>query len=167
MVTVAVSPNLNAESSKTTVAVGRLVSIVKLAELVVPEPAFPAASETPVLSRVIALVASSVFPEGVNVAVKVIPPSKELTTERVPFEMVRSAFVNPVTASEKVMVTVAVSPNLNAESSKTTVTVGRLVSIVKLAELVVPEPLFPAASTIPVLSNTIAFVASSTDEEGV
>ena len=45
--------------------------------------------------------------------------------------------------------------------------VGTVVSMVKLSELVVPAPAFPAASTTPVLSNTITFVASSTDDDGV
>ncbi len=43
--------------------------------------------------------------------------------------MVRSALVNPVTASLNVMVTCEVSPIFNALSATTTVAVGRTVSI--------------------------------------
>jgi hypothetical protein len=56
------------------------------------------------------LVASVSALVGVNVAVHVMPASLELTAERVPFAMAKSALVNPVTASLKVMVTSEVSP---------------------------------------------------------
>ena len=74
-----------------------------------PLPKFPAVSVMPVKSRTIELVAKSTL-AAVKVAVQVIPPSAELTAVKVPLGMVRSSLVKPVTASEKVMVTVAVSP---------------------------------------------------------
>ncbi len=66
---------------------------------------------------------------GVRVAVQVMPPSLLLTDESVPLEMVRSALVNPVTASLNVKVTDDVSPTLNDVSDTTMVAVGRAVSI--------------------------------------
>ncbi|MOA59643.1 hypothetical protein D3C78_1843170 [compost metagenome] len=47
----------------------------------------------------------------------------------VPLAMVRSALVNPLTASLKVMVTSEVSPILSAVSATTMLAVGRTVSI--------------------------------------
>src|ERR1700710_619410 len=61
---------------------------------------------------------------GVNVAVQVIPPSLELTAVRVPLAIVRSALVNPVTASENVTVTSDVSPTAGVVSATTIVAVG-------------------------------------------
>ena len=58
-------------------------------------------------------------------AVQVSPPSLELTLPSVPFGTVRSALVNPVTASLNVKITPEVSPMLNAVSATTTLTVGR------------------------------------------
>ena len=65
IVTVAVSPMIKDASLIVTVAVKALVSIEKLPELVVPTPALPAASVTPVLSSVITLVGSSTPALGV------------------------------------------------------------------------------------------------------
>ncbi|MNR52754.1 hypothetical protein D3C85_1726560 [compost metagenome] len=64
-----------------------------------------------------------------KVAVQVIPPSLLLTAVSVPLAMVRSALVNPLTASLKVIVTSEVSPILSAVSATTMVAVGRSVSI--------------------------------------
>ncbi|MNO08745.1 hypothetical protein D3C81_2315670 [compost metagenome] len=64
-----------------------------------------------------------------NVAVHVTPPSDELTLLIVPFAIVRSAFVKPLTASEKVIVTSDVSPAASDVSATTMVAVGRNVSI--------------------------------------
>ena len=105
----------------------------------------PDASATPVLSSVMTLVASVTLLVGVKVAVHVIPPSEEDTDDRVPFAMVKSALVNPLTASEKVIVTVAVSPIFSAVSESVIVAVGRAVSIVTLNALEAPLTL-PAAS---------------------
>ena len=66
---------------------------------------------------------------GVKVAVHVVPPSADDTELSVPLAMVRSAFVNPETASLKVRVTSEVSPILRALSATTMVAVGRCVSI--------------------------------------
>ncbi|MNR32178.1 hypothetical protein D3C85_1497400 [compost metagenome] len=98
-------------------------------ESVVPLPALPARSATPVLSRVIRLVASVMLAVGVKVAVQVMPPSLLLTAVNVPLVMVRSALVKPLTASLKVIVTREVSPILNAVSATTMVAVGRSVSM--------------------------------------
>ena len=94
-----------------------------------PLPALPAESVTPVLSSVMTLLAAVVLALGVNVAVHVVPPSLELTALSVPLAMVRSALVKPVTASEKVNVTVAVSPTRNAVSFSEIDAVGRCVSM--------------------------------------
>ena len=55
-VTIAVSPTFSAVSATTMVAVGTLGIDRVVAELVVPVPALPARSLTPVLSSVITLV---------------------------------------------------------------------------------------------------------------
>ena len=70
----------------------------------------PAASVTPVSSSVMTLVVSSMSAVGVKVAVQVMPPSPELTADSVPFSIVRSALVKPVTASLNLKVTSEVSP---------------------------------------------------------
>ncbi|MNL67340.1 hypothetical protein D3C87_1919130 [compost metagenome] len=75
------------------------------------------------------LVASVMLAAGVNVAVHVTPPSDELTALIVPFAIVRSAFVKPLTASENVIVTSDVSPMASAVSATTMAAVGRTVSI--------------------------------------
>ncbi|MNL14878.1 hypothetical protein D3C87_1358390 [compost metagenome] len=98
-------------------------------ESVVPLPVLPARSLTPVLFRVIRLVVSLMLAEGVKVAVQVMPPSLLLTAVSVPLAMVRSALVNPLTASLKVIVTSEVSPILSAVSATTMLAVGRTVSI--------------------------------------
>ena len=58
MVTSEVSPIFRALSATTMVAVGRTVSMVKLPELVIPVPALPAPSCTPLLFRLMRLVVS-------------------------------------------------------------------------------------------------------------
>ncbi|MNV39334.1 hypothetical protein D3C71_1309100 [compost metagenome] len=98
-------------------------------ESVVPLPALPAASATPVLSRVMRLVVSEMLLDGVKVAVQVTPPSADDTALSVPLAMLRSALVKPVTASLKVMVTSVVSPIASALSAITMVAVGRWVSM--------------------------------------
>ncbi len=94
-----------------------------------PVPALPAASATPVLFSVIRLVASVVLTVGVKVAVQVMPPLELLTALKVPFAIVRSALVKPVTASLKVIVTSEVSPAVNELSATTIEAVGRTESI--------------------------------------
>ncbi len=94
-----------------------------------PVPALPAASATPVLFSVITLVASVILAVGVKVAVQVMPPSALLTAVKVPFAIVRSALVKPVTASLKVKVTNEVSPARRAVSASTMLAVGRTVSM--------------------------------------
>jgi hypothetical protein len=93
-------------------------------ESVLPLPALPPASVTPVISTLITLVASVTPAVGVNVAVQVVPPSLEVTLLRVPLAMVKSAFVKPVTASLNVKVTPEVSPTVKRLSATTTVAVG-------------------------------------------
>ena len=94
-----------------------------------PVPPLPAKSVTPLLSSVMKLVVSLIPVVGVKVAVQVMPPSEDDTALSVPLTTVRSTLVNPVTASEKVMVTSEVSPMLSAGSLTTTVAVGRWVSM--------------------------------------
>ena len=128
----------------------------------VPVPALPATSVTPVLSTVMRLVASWTLAVGVKVAVQVKPPSLVLTLESVPLAMVRSALVKPVTTSLKVKVTSEVSPIFSALSATTMVTVGRVVSTVMVTVLLASDPsalALPAASENLVLStNTTPFV---------
>ena len=99
-------------------------------ELVVPVPALPAASVTPLLVSVMRLLMSLVLAVGVKVAVQVMPPFTEATAVSVPLVIVRSALVKPVTASLKVIVTSDVSPAFSAVSATTIVAVGRSVSMV-------------------------------------
>ncbi|PHX87536.1 MAG: hypothetical protein CK536_05475 [Synechococcus sp. Baikal-G1] len=62
-------------------------------------------------------VASSMAAVGVKVPVQVMPPLEVVIAERTPFSTVISALLlKAVTASEKVRVTVAVSPILRALS---------------------------------------------------
>ncbi len=89
-----------------------------------PLPALPTAFCTPLLSRVIRLLASVMLLVGVKVAVQVIPPSLLLTAVSVPLAIVRSALLKPVTASLKVMVTSDVSPMVRLLSATTMVAVG-------------------------------------------
>ena len=72
----------------------------------------------------ITFVASLRLAVGVNVAVQGIPPFAEAITDSVPFAIVRSALVNPVTASLNVHVTSEVSPASSELSVTTIVTVG-------------------------------------------
>ena len=73
---------------------------------------------------------SSVSAVGVKVDVHVMPsPAPFCTAVIVPEAMLRSAFANPVTASEKTMVTSEVSPAFSAVSAKVMLlTVGATVS---------------------------------------
>ena len=73
---------------------------------------------------------SSVSAAGVKVEVHVIEsPSLSATADMVPDAILRSAFANPVTASEKTMVTSEVSPAFSAVSAKVMLlTVGATVS---------------------------------------
>ena len=98
-------------------------------ESVVPVPALPTASVTPVLFSVMRLLASETLASGVNVAVQVTPPLLEFTGDSVPLAIVKSALVKPVTASEKVKVTSEVSLAESALSATTTLAVGRAVSM--------------------------------------
>ena len=116
-------------------------------ESVLPAPALPAASVTPVLSSVMRLVAEVVLALGVSVAVQVTPLSLELTDDSVPLAMVRSALVKPLTASEKVKVTSEVSPIDSASSVTTMLTVGRTPSTPKAA-LSASEPAAPGAASV-------------------
>ena len=77
------------------------------------------------------LVASSRLSVGVNVPIQVTPLSELLTAVSVPFAKVMSELSNAVTASEKVMVSVEVSPTFKALSDMTTLEItGSVVSIV-------------------------------------
>ncbi|MNV82872.1 hypothetical protein D3C71_1766350 [compost metagenome] len=97
-------------------------------ESVVPTPALPAKSATPVLSSVITLVVSAMLLAAVNVPVQVIPPSPLLTALSVPLATVRSALLKPATASEKVMVTSEVAPEFKLVLATTMVAVGGVTS---------------------------------------
>lgn len=62
---------------------------------------------------------------GVKVAVQVMPPSAVARLLNVPLVTRRSLTSKPVTASEKVMVTVARSPAFSAVSLRVIAAVGR------------------------------------------
>ena len=90
-----------------------------------PVPATPSEmAVTPVLSRVMTLVVSTMLLVGVKVAVQVIPPSALETAVSVPLGIVRSALLKPSTGLLKVMVTCEVSPIFRAVSDITMVAVG-------------------------------------------
>ena len=92
--------------------------------------ALPAAS-VKVVATVMMLVASSMLSVGVKVAVHVTPASADETGVSVPLAKVMSVLSKLVTASENVMVSVAVSPTLSAESeSVTELMMGSVVSMV-------------------------------------
>src|SRR5450830_368914 len=99
-----------------------------LLESVVPLPLLPARSATPVLSRVFTLLVSVMPDVGVNVAVQVTPPYALLTALKVPLLTVKSALLNPFTASEKVITTAELPPTPRAGFATTRVAVGRRVS---------------------------------------
>ena len=100
-------------------------------ELLVPTPTLPdTAAWTPLLSRVIWLVASLIALLGVNVAPQVMPPSLLLTALKVPLVIVRSALLKPVTASLNVIVTWEESPIFSAGLATTMVAEGNTVSMV-------------------------------------
>ncbi|MCY1544333.1 hypothetical protein D9M68_802100 [compost metagenome] len=98
-------------------------------ESVVPVPLLPARSVTPVLSRVIRLLVSVTAALGVRVAVQVMPPSALPKPLNKPLATLKSAVVNPVTASLKVMVTIEVSPTASTLSATTMLALGRTVSM--------------------------------------
>ncbi|MNV96525.1 hypothetical protein D3C71_1915430 [compost metagenome] len=98
-------------------------------ESVLPVPALPSASITPAVFSVIRLLVSIMLAPGVRVAVQVLPPSLLLRALKVPLATIRSALMKPLTASEKVMVTVVVWPSFRALSATMTVAVGRWVSM--------------------------------------
>ncbi|MOA40883.1 hypothetical protein D3C78_1627950 [compost metagenome] len=98
-------------------------------EEVVPLPVLPARSATPVLLKVMTLLASCTLLDGVKVAVQVMPPSLLVSPLRLPFGADRSARVKPATASLKVMVTRLVSPTVRLLSATTMVAVGRRLSM--------------------------------------
>jgi hypothetical protein len=81
---------------------------------------------------VIILLASVIFAVGVRVDVQVTPPSPVLKFVRTPLLTVKSAVVNPVTASEKVKVTRDVSPIIKEVSVTVIVAVGEMVSTVQV-----------------------------------
>ncbi|MCY1314663.1 hypothetical protein D9M70_653420 [compost metagenome] len=89
----------------------------------------PARSVTPVLSRLMRLLVSVTAAVGVRVAVQVMPPSALLKPLNTPLATLKSAVVNPVTASLKVMVTIDVSPMVSEVSATTMLAVGRTVSM--------------------------------------
>ena len=92
--------------------------------------ALPAES-VKVVATLITLVASSRSSVGVKVPVQVTPPSPLLTALSVPLARVISELSKAVTASEKVMVRVEVSPTVNSLSDMTTLEItGSVVSIV-------------------------------------
>ena len=73
--------------------------------------AFPAASVQSV-PTLITFVVSSTLPVGVYVAVYTFASDVTVRSERAPLATVTSSAVNPVGSSEKVKVTVEVSPTL-------------------------------------------------------
>ena len=96
---------------------------------------------------------------GVSVAVQVKPPSDDDTAVRVPFPIVRSALVKPVTASLKVIVTGEVSPAVNVLSATTmAVAIGRVASTARP----VSRPLAPRKLAASRLAAGVK-VFSSTD----
>ena len=80
-----------------------------------------------------------------KVPVQVVPPSALVSAPTEPPCTVRSVLVKPVTASEKLSVKVAVSPDLTKVFESDRAAVGNLVSTVKLA-LVAAVPALPAKS---------------------
>ena len=97
------------------------------------------------------MVASSIFIDGVNVPVHVVL-LPVVIVDNIPFTTVISALLNPATASEKVSVTVAVSPAFKALSLNTKDdTVGEVLSTVILA----PD-VGNAVTTLPAISVPVA-----------
>ncbi len=87
---------------------------------------------------------------------------------RVPLDAVMSDRLKPLTASLKVMLTVPLAVVLSVGPLTEMVAVGRVVSIAKLFDEVVPLPAVPVATLlIPVLSRTIWLVALETLALGV
>ena len=131
---------------------GVVVSTVKVMELLASEPSrllLPAASENFELATEItpSVVLLSV---GVKVAVYTVLETA-VQLERDPPEIVTSDSTKSVEASERVKVRVDVSPALRELSASSSVMamVGRMVSTVKVTELLASEPsllLLPAES---------------------
>ena len=107
-------------------------------------------SVTPVLSRLIWLLAAVRPAVGVKVAVQVVPPSLEATALSVPLATVRSVLSKPLTASPKVMVTSEVSPTVRLLSA-TTMEAGAM----KLVSTVSARPT-EAALILPAASAALA-----------
>ncbi len=143
-VTRSAPPGPVSANSPTPGAAGASVSIATFPDVAVPDPAFPATSVTPPRSTVTTFAPDSTPAAGVSVAVHVTPPSAVARFPSTPLPTATSARLNPVTASVKVIVTVAVSPIRSAASSTATVAAGAAVSSVNVSP--VAGPVFPAAS---------------------
>ena len=90
---------------------------------------------------------------GVKVPPQVIPSSAIVSVSRVPFSTVTSSLSKLVTASEKVIVTVEVSPVVNSSSDIMIVAVGAVVSTVMSR--------VPAALVLPAASVCVALRVSA------
>ena len=110
----------------------------------------------PVLSSVMALVASATLAFGVKVAVQVVPPSLLAKLLSTPLAALRSSKVKPVTASLKVMVTCVVSPTVSAVSATAMVAVGSTPSITS-ANWPASDWGLPGAGKVRRLSTPAAF----------
>ncbi|MCY1345420.1 hypothetical protein D9M69_314810 [compost metagenome] len=95
--------------------------------------------------------ALSLLAVGVRVAVQVIPPSLVLRLLRLPLATVKSAISRPLTASSKVMVTVAVSPTFRLLSLSEMLADGRTPSTTR-ALLAPREPAAPGAARVRIAS---------------
>src|SRR5439155_26348722 len=80
-----------------------------------PLPSFPTRRSSH-LATVTALLVSSMFAVGVNVAVQVTPPSPEVSALSAPFSTHTSLLSKAATASLNTIVTVEVSPIFSARS---------------------------------------------------
>ena len=116
-VTVAVSPTNRSVSLMVIVATGAVVSTWYVAERVLPVPPVTA------LSSVMTLFASLTFCAGVNKAVQVRPLSALCRPDSVPFDALSALGSRLGTACAKMIVTVAVSPDLSEVSSSEMVVV--------------------------------------------
>ena len=128
----AARPRLSKLSAgETGVRTGALVSTAKMPESVVPLPALPARSATPVLASVMVLFALSRSVPEVKVAVQVLPSSAEVRALSVPPWTMRSELSSPVIFSLKVSVTCAVSPAFRLDLETWIVAVGPVWSTVR------------------------------------
>ena len=125
IVTWLVSPALIKSSATTMAAVGALVSTAYCCEVALPVPALPVTRPvTPAWFSETTLPVLSTPAAGVKVPVQVTPPSLEPRPLTVPLPTLRSLLSKPLTASEKVMVTVALSSPSSSVSSMTMVALG-------------------------------------------